>query len=65
MSLLISSILYLFILFGISTVFFVLLIFTFPTNEPVIVYLLTLIISHLMINNLTSVDKGTNWLDSK
>lgn len=58
MSAFISIFLYLIILFGISTILFFSLVSLWYTNEPVIAYLLSLIITQLVLNTLGEIGKG-------
>ncbi|KGX89486.1 hypothetical protein [Pontibacillus marinus] len=57
MSAIISSLIYLFILFGASTLLFSALISLWHTDEPVIAYLLSLIVVQLLLNTFGDLRK--------
>lgn len=56
-SVIISFLLYLIILFGIATLLFLSLVSIWSTSEPAIAYLLSLIITHLILNTYGQVGK--------
>jgi hypothetical protein len=58
MSAIISILFYIVILFAVSSLLFTLLGSIWDTNEPVIAYLLSLIITHLMLNTIGQFSKG-------
>lgn len=57
MSAIISLLIYLFILFGASTLLFSALISLWHTDEPVIAYLLSLIVIQLLLNTVGDLRK--------
>ncbi|MBU9711719.1 hypothetical protein [Evansella tamaricis] len=57
MSAIISVFLYLIILFGVATLLFISLVSIWGTTEPVIAYLLSLIITHLILNTFGQIGK--------
>jgi hypothetical protein len=58
MSAIISILFYIILLFGVSSLLFTLLLSRWNTNEPVIAYLLSLIITHLVLDTLGQIGKG-------
>lgn len=55
MTAIISILLYLFILFGFSTLLFFSFQMIWETNEPIIVYLLSLIFIYLILNTIGKI----------
>ncbi|MDL4840331.1 hypothetical protein [Aquibacillus rhizosphaerae] len=60
MSAIISVFLYLIVLFGVSSILFFSLVSIWSTTEPVIAYLLSLIITHLILNTFGQIGKRDN-----
>lgn len=57
MSAILSVFIYVIILFGLSTLLFTILDVIWSTGEPAILYMLTLIFTHLFLSNLDRISR--------